>query len=64
MTRFIELSLKEEQTADHCTTSRPAIVAVGRRHQFKGDDRDSGGVVHRGVSSTILKYGGGLQLRL
>jgi hypothetical protein len=40
-----------------------ALVGVGRLYQLKDDDRDWSGVVHRGVSSTILRYGGGLQLR-
>jgi hypothetical protein len=40
-----------------------ALVGVGRLYQLKDNDRDGSGVVHRGVSSTIIRYGGGLQLR-
>jgi hypothetical protein len=44
-------------------TNHAALVGVGRLYQLKGNDRDASGVVHRGVSSTIVRYGGGLQLR-
>ena len=44
-------------------TDHAALVGVGRLYQLKDDDRDASGVVHRGVSSTIVRYGGGLQLR-
>jgi hypothetical protein len=40
-----------------------AFVALVRLYQLKDDDRLPDGVVHRGVSSTIVRYGGGLQLR-
>ena len=40
-----------------------ALVGVGRLYQLKDNDRDASGVVHRGVSSTLVRYGGGLQLR-
>jgi opacity protein-like surface antigen len=40
-----------------------ALVGVGRLYQLKDDDREGSGVVHRGVSSTIVRYGGGLQIR-
>ena len=40
-----------------------ALLAVGRLYHLKDDDRLPDGVVHRGVSSTILRYGGGLQVR-
>jgi hypothetical protein len=43
--------------------SRIAIVALVRLYQLKDDDRLPEGVVRRGVSSTIVRYGGGLQLR-
>ena len=44
-------------------TNHAAIVGIGRLYQLKDDDRDADGVVHRGVSSTIVRYGGGLQLQ-
>jgi hypothetical protein len=40
-----------------------ALLGVARLYQLKDDDRDANGVVHRGVSSTIVRYGGGLQIR-
>jgi hypothetical protein len=42
---------------------RLAFVALVRLYQLKDDDRLPDGVVHRGVSSTVVRYGGGLQLR-
>ena len=44
-------------------TNHAALVGVGRLYQLKDNDRDASGVVHRGVSSAIVRYGGGLQLR-
>ena len=44
-------------------TNHVALVGVGRLYQLKDNDLDASGVVHRGVSSTIVRYGGGLQLR-
>jgi hypothetical protein len=40
-----------------------AVLGVGRLYQLKDDDLDANGVVHRGVSSTIVRYGCGLQIR-
>jgi hypothetical protein len=44
-------------------TDHVALLGVGRFHQLKDNDLQPDGVVHRGVSSTILRYGGGLQIR-
>ena len=44
-------------------TDHVALLAVGRLYHLKDNDRQASGVVHRGVSSTILRYGGGLQVR-
>ena len=44
-------------------TDHVGLVAVGRLYQLKDNDRDGSGVVHRGVSSTIVRYCGGLQIR-
>jgi hypothetical protein len=40
-----------------------ALLGVGRFYQLKDNDLRPDGVVNRGVSSTILRYGGGLQIR-
>jgi len=40
-----------------------AVLAAGRLHQLKDDDRLPDGVVHRGVSSTIFRFGVGAQVR-
>jgi hypothetical protein len=44
--------------ADHA-----AVLLAGRLCQLKDDDLKPDGVVKRGVSSTIVRCGGGLQLR-
>jgi len=44
-------------------TDRVGVLASGRLHRLRDDDRQPDGVVHRGVSSTIYRYGGGLQVR-
>lgn len=44
-------------------TDHVALLGVGRFHQLKDNDLRSDGVVNRGVSSTIFRYGGGLQFR-
>jgi len=44
-------------------TDHVALLGVGRFHQLKDNDLRPDGVVNRGVSSTIFRYGGGLQLR-
>jgi hypothetical protein len=44
--------------ADHLN-----VLAVGRFYQLKDSDLRADGVVHRGVSATIVRYGGGLQIR-
>ena len=44
-------------------TDRVGALASGRVHRLRDDDRQPDGVVHRGVSSTIYRYGGGLQVR-
>jgi hypothetical protein len=44
-------------------TDRLAVLAVGRRHQLRDDDRLANGVVARGVSSTIYRVGVGAQWR-
>jgi hypothetical protein len=44
-------------------TQRLSVLAVGRRHQLRDDDRLADGVVRRGVSSTIYRAGIGAQWR-
>lgn len=44
-------------------TDHVALLGVGRFHQLKDNDLQPDGVVHRGVSSTIFRYCGGLQVR-
>jgi len=44
-------------------TGRVAILAAGRIHWLKDDDREPDGVVKRGVSSTILRGGAGVLVR-
>jgi len=44
-------------------TNHVALLGTGRLYQLKDNDRRPDGVVQRGVSSTILRYGGGLQIR-
>jgi opacity protein-like surface antigen len=44
-------------------TDHVAFLAAGRLYRLKDGDRDPSGVVHRGVASTIIRYGGGLQFR-
>jgi hypothetical protein len=43
-------------------TEHVGVLAVGRIHRILDDDRDFG-AVKRGVSSTIARYGGGMQVR-
>jgi len=43
--------------------SRLGILALVRVHYLADDDRRSDGVVHRGVSSQIFRYGVGAQVR-
>jgi hypothetical protein len=42
---------------------RTALVWTGRIHLLNDDDRDSSGVVRRGVSSRVFRFGGGGQFR-
>jgi hypothetical protein len=44
-------------------TGRVSVLAVGRRHQLRDDDRLANGVVRRGVSSTVYRAGVGAQWR-
>jgi hypothetical protein len=44
-------------------TDHVALLGVGRFHQLRDNDLRPDGVVNRGVSSTIFRYGGGLQVR-
>jgi hypothetical protein len=44
-------------------TDHVGVLASGRVHRLGDDDRLPDGVVDRGVSSTIYRYGGGLQIR-
>jgi hypothetical protein len=44
-------------------TDHVALLGIGRFHQLKDNDLRTDGVVNRGVSSTIFRYGGGLQVR-
>jgi hypothetical protein len=44
-------------------TEHVALLTVGRLFLLKDNDRQPDGVVHRGVSSTILRYGVGAQIR-
>ena len=39
------------------------VVAVARVHKLADDDRTPNGVVKRGVSSTIVRLGGGVQVK-
>jgi hypothetical protein len=43
-------------------TSRLRVLGIARWHRLHDDDRDSGGVVKRGVSSSIFRAGAGLKL--
>jgi hypothetical protein len=40
-----------------------SFIAAGRLYLLKDDDLQPDGVVQRGVSSTIFRFGGGLQVR-
>jgi hypothetical protein len=42
---------------------RTALVWTGRFHLFSDDDRDPSGVVRRGVSSRVFRFGGGGRFR-
>lgn len=42
---------------------RVRLLAVARRYQLRDNDRQSDGVVKRGVSSTIVRYGVGAAVR-
>jgi hypothetical protein len=42
---------------------RTALVWTGRFHLLNDDDRDSSGVVRRGVSSSVARFAGGGQFR-
>jgi hypothetical protein len=44
-------------------TDRVAFIIAGRVYQLKDNDRRPDGVVNRGVSSRVFRYGGGLQFR-
>ncbi len=43
--------------------SRVGVVIAGRLHYLLDDDRREDGVVERGVSSFIFRFGGGLHIR-
>ena len=45
-------------------TDRVGVLVSGRLHRLQDDDTLPDGVVRRGVSSAIYRYGGGLQSRL
>ena len=45
------------------TTDRVAIVALFRAYYLIDDDRTPDGIVQRGVSSVIFRYGAGVQIR-
>jgi hypothetical protein len=40
-----------------------ALLAVGRLYPLKDDDRQADGVLPRGVSFAIVRFGGGLRYR-
>ena len=44
-------------------TKRLSILALGRVHKLRDDDRLDDGVVRRGVSSTVYRAGAGGQWR-
>jgi hypothetical protein len=43
-------------------TAKVAILATGRLHVLVDKDRDESGVVRRGVSSVVVRIGGGVQI--
>jgi hypothetical protein len=43
--------------------SHAGIVFAGRLHYLLDDDRQDDGVVERGVSSVIFRFGAGLHVR-
>jgi hypothetical protein len=43
--------------------SHAGVVIAGRLHYLLDDDRQDDGVVERGVSSLIFRFGAGLHLR-
>jgi hypothetical protein len=44
-------------------TNYVAVLGIGRLYRLRDADRQADGVVRRGVSSTILRYGAGLSVR-
>jgi len=44
-------------------TDRVGVMAIGRWHRLRDDDLASDGVVKRGVSSTIVRFGAGATFR-
>jgi len=44
-------------------TDRLGVIAIGRWHRLRDDDLASGGVVKRGISSTIVRFGAGATFR-
>src|SRR5262245_11071505 len=40
-------------------TDRLGVIAIGRWHRLRDDDKASDGVVKRGISSTIVRFGAG-----
>jgi len=48
---------------DFRVTPRLRILGVARWHRLRDDDRDSSGVVKRGVASNIFRAGAGVMIR-
>jgi hypothetical protein len=44
-------------------TPHAGFIAAGRLYQLKDSDLQADGVVRRGVSSTVFRFGAGLQIR-
>lgn len=44
-------------------TDRLGVIAIGRWHRLRDDDLASDGVVKRGISSTIVRFGAGATFR-
>jgi hypothetical protein len=44
-------------------TDRIGVIAIGRWHRLRDDDLQSDGVVKRGISSTIVRFGTGATFR-
>ena len=44
-------------------TDRVGVIAIGRWHRLRDDDLANDGVVKRGISSTIVRFGAGATFR-